>query len=344
VTEPVERPEDLTPAWLSSALRLPVQAVDFEPIGTGQTGASYRLTLRGDGVPGTVVAKLPAPDPALRTAVRNGYRAEVGFYRHLAGSTAVRTPACSYAGISGDGTIFTLLLEDLAPRRPGIQAEGCSVEQATPAVDNLAALHAAHWNDDTVFDHGFLARPSEGGADFLGSYAVRATDAFVERYGDDLTEDDVETLLAAAEGMRAWLLARAAPFAALHGDYRLDNLLFPPDGDDVVVVDWQTMTVGLPGRDLGYFLGTSLHIDDRRRSEDDLVARYHARLVHSGVTDYGLDRCIDDYRFGQLQGPFITTIGSANAVARDSGADAMFLAMARRSCAAIRDLGSLDLI
>ena len=53
----------------------------------------------------------------------------------------------------------------------------------------------------------------------------------------------------------------------------------------------------------------------------------------------------DDYRVGLLQAPMITMLGAAYATAeRSKQADAMFLAMACRSCAAIRDLNSLDLL
>ena len=128
----------------------------------------------------------------------------------------------------------------------------------------------------------------------------------------------------------------------LHGDYRLDNLLFDPDGADVVAVDWQTLAVGPPARDLAYFLGTSLTIDDRRAAERELVVAYHAALCDRGVSGYSADRCFDDYRLGQMQGPMITTMGCAFATGeRSAAADEMFLAMARRSCAAIRDLDSL---
>ena len=145
--------------------------------------------------------------------------------------------------------------------------------------------------------------------------------------------------------MTPWHQAHPHPFAVLHGDYRLDNLLFDPDGADVIAVDWQTLAVGPPARDLAYFLGTSLTVDDRRAAERELVAEYHAALCARGVSGYGADQCFDDYRLGQLQGPMITTMGCAFATGDPSAdADAMFLAMATRSCAAIRDLDSLELV
>ena len=76
-----------------------------------------------------------------------------------------------------------------------------------------------------------------------------------------------------------------------------------------------------------------------------LVATYHRDLVARGVEGYDLERCWEDYRAGQLQGPLITVLGAVYATAeRSASADEMFLAMASRSCAAIRELGTLGLI
>jgi aminoglycoside phosphotransferase (APT) family kinase protein len=191
----------------------------------------------------------------------------------------------------------------------------------------------------------FVSGPSPDGAAFLGEVTKSATEVFVERYGGDLEPADVETLRAAAEAIAAWVGARPEPFAVVHGDYRLDNLMFGTDPDDVVAVDWQTLAVGPPARDVAYFLATSLVVDQRRTTEEHLVSRYHAGLVARGVDDYPADRCYDDYRLGVLQAPMITTLGAAYATAeRSDRADVMFLAMARRACAAVRDLGSIDLV
>lgn len=84
-------------------------------------------------------------------------------------------------------------------------------------------------------------------------------DQFVERYQQQLEPADVATLHDAAAATAAFLKARPGCFTLLHGDYRLDNLMFD---DQVHVVDWQTVTVGLPARDLAYFPGTSLHTED----------------------------------------------------------------------------------
>jgi hypothetical protein len=338
--------EDIDARWLSQALGYAVHAVESERVGAGQTGASYRLTLQAGKGPSTLLAKVAAGDTEARERVSPGYSNEVGFYTRLVQSLDIRTPHCWYAAISEDAHRFTLLLEDLAPRVPGVQVEGCDIERAAGALRNLAGLHAPRWNDATLFELDFLGNSMEGeAAEFLGEVAASACEQFVERYEAELGPEDAATMLAAGKLITKWATASKEPFAVIHGDYRLDNLMFGDADDDVVALDWQTMTLSPPARDLAYFLGTSLDIEARRSAERDLVGLYHGELARRGVRDYSFARCFDDYRLGLLQATMITSLGAIFATReRSAEADEMFMAMAQRSCAAIRDLDTLSLL
>ncbi len=331
-------------AWLSGALETEVRSVSSEQIGTGQTSSTYLLHIDAVGCAPTLVAKLAEGDEAARRQVATAHRNEVGFYTQLAGTLDVRTPSCRYGAISDDGTQFTLLLEDLSPRRPGRQVDGCPIDQMGYAVRNLAALHACRWNDDTLRAVDFLTPLTRQRAEFLGALASTATEQFITRFAERVDARDVVTLREVAEVLVQWLVGRPAPFTLMHGDYRLDNLMFPPTGSDVVAVDWQTVTVALPARDLSYFIATSLPVEERREAERTLVEMYYDDLLRRGVEGYTAAHCFDDYRFGQLQGPMITVLGTMTSQGRSRSADEMFLAMASRSCAAVRDLGSLRLV
>jgi hypothetical protein len=346
----VDDPSALTAQWLTGALASrghegTVRGVSYERIGTGQIGASYRLHLDAIGqLPATLVAKLAAGSPEARQRVGEGYRKEVRFYSELAGLVAVNTPQCWYAAISDDNQAFTLLLDDLAPAVPGKQSDGCRLEQAVAAVENLAGLHAPLWCDPLLADHAEWLRPMDDATGaFLGELMVGATEQFIERYADRMP-GDVDTLRSAAGLIGRWTTTGNDIFAVMHGDYRLDNLMFDPDGPGVFAVDWQTVTTGPPVRDLSYFLATSLTVELRRAHERELLEVYVAALEARGV-DHSLERCWTDYRLGVLQAPLITVLGCIYATAEPSVAsDEMFLAMATRSCAAIRDLATLDLL
>jgi hypothetical protein len=129
----------------------------------------------------------------------------------------------------------------------------------------------------------------------------------------------------------------------MHGDYRLDNMLFDPDRTRITVVDWQTVGIGLPARDLAYFTGTSLEPSVRSEIERDLVERYHRSLLGFDVTGYDIDTCWSDYRLGVVQVPLLVALGTAFASTTERGDD-MMMAMLSRGCRAIRELETLELI
>ncbi|MDN3357574.1 phosphotransferase [Actinomadura sp. DC4] len=339
----VDGPGDLTPEWLTGALGATVGSVSWEPVGSGQIGACYRLDIEGDGVPARLIAKLAAPDVAARAFLAPVYRNEVCFYRELAGTVAVRTPACHYSALAEDATTFVLLLEDLSPAVQGDQLAGCTPEQGLAAVVNLAGLHGPRWCDPALRELPWMNVVGPEDAVTLGEVFRPAVDTFVERFTGRLGEEDVRTLYDVADRMAAWVVGRPERFGLVHGDYRLDNLLFDPDGKSAAAVDWQTLSLGHPVRDLAYFVGTSMDPPERRRHERALVEAYHAALLAHGVADYTGEECFEDYRFAAAQGPLITVLGCAYGARTERG-DRMFLAMAARSCAAIRDLGTLDLV
>jgi aminoglycoside phosphotransferase (APT) family kinase protein len=325
----------VTAAWLSSALGRDVASVEVSPIGTGQSGCTYRLRL-GDG--STYVAKTGAEDPEVRQRVAYGYRAELAFYRDIAPTVDVPVPRIHASAATEDCSQFVLLMDDLAPAVQGDQILGTTADVVVDGAVGLAGLHGPRWCDPAWKDLDVLTMPlaTEETAQGMGDLARMATDTFLSTLGPRLSPEDRDTFDAFPAAVPAFLLARPERFALLHGDYRLDNLMLHPDGG-ITVVDWQTLTVGLPGRDLAYWVATSLDPETRRQVEREAVAAYHAALKAPG---YDLATCEEDYRAGQLHTLLIVSLGWAFTTQTERGGD-MMTVMAQRACAAIRDLGVL---
>src|SRR3546814_20033423 len=111
------------------------------------------------------------------------------------------------------------------------------------------------------------------------------------RTGPELDHDVTATLEAVSVAIIPRVLTSLEPVSRVHGDSRLDNLLFPAVCDGVVAVDWQTAAIGPPLRDVAYLLCTSLEPADRRTHAEAIVPGYHAGLVAAGVTGYSAERC-----------------------------------------------------
>ncbi|HUB53947.1 MAG TPA: phosphotransferase [Mycobacterium sp.] len=342
-------PSDITREWLSAVLSSDVSGVDVSAVGTGQTGATYRVSVRygtdAGRLPNTFVIKLPAQDDTVRERVAIGYRSECAFYNEVASRVRVPTPECFYCEISDDALDYALLLADQAPAEQGDQLAGCGQQEARQAVTALAGLHGPSWCDPVWLDFPGIAfaRPDEASAGGLGEVARMSAEITLDKLGDRMSAADRETFTATMSLVTPWLLAEHDRFALLHGDYRLDNMLFYPDATRMTVVDWQTLGIGLPARDLAYFTATSLKPELRAVIENELVDEYHRALSGYGVTGYDRETCWRDYRLGMPQALLISALGFAFATATDRGDD-MVLTMLARGCQAIRDLGTQELI
>ena len=341
-------PDDVTARWLSHVLGAQVDGVAISPIGTGQTGATYRVTVRyrqSCSLPETFAIKLPSQDESVRDRVAIGYRSEHAFYTEMAKHVAIPVPVCHYCEIDNDGADFALLLGDLAPAEQGDQLAGCSVEEAVLAVRALAGLHGPSWCEPKWADFPGISMPkaTQDFANGLGEVAKMATEITLEKLGARMSEADRDTLRTSMSMVTPWLMTEPDRYALLHGDYRLDNMLFNPGRTEVTIVDWQTIGNGLPTRDLAYFTATSLTPELRAATDRQLVDAYHDELMRYGITDYDRETCWHDYRLGLLQAPLLIVLGTAFANSTERGDD-MMLAMTARSCQAIRELGAMELV
>lgn len=153
----------------------------------------------------------------------------------------------------------------------------------------LAALHRLDPAQIGLADFG---RP--------GSYFERQTARWSGQYRASETHP-----IPAMDELIGWL-EREVPaddgrVSLVHGDFRLDNMIFAPEGAAILaVLDWELSTLGHPYADLAYqcmqwrlpFQGAFRGLGgiDRHAhglpSEEDYVARYCARTGVSGIPDW----------------------------------------------------------
>ena len=277
----VRTTDDLTPEWLGAVLgRRSVTIDSIEQIGTGQMSQSYRVRFRaGDGEPASVVVKLASADPGSRaTGVTLGaYRREICFYRGLAERIDVALATCHHAEYDDAEGWFTLVLDDVRDAAPGDQIAGCTVEQARIAARTLARLQAPVLGDLHVGTADYLNQPNP----LTQQLAAALLPGFLERYAGRIAPEHVEVCRRFVGVLDAWAADQRPPLGLVHGDFRLDNLLFS-DGA-CTVVDWQTVSWGPALYDLSYFLAGALDPAERRAHEEELVRLYRDELVAQGA-------------------------------------------------------------
>jgi hypothetical protein len=278
------RLSDLTAEWVSAALGTPstVDRIELTRIGEGRgmLGSLARIRLVGErnDLPKTLVVKTNADRPGLlEVALRSGlHRREVMFFAELAGQSPARVPACFGHWYDADTAEFLLLLEDIDADLTVDQFKGLDIDRAQEVVDQLALLHSRWWQDPAVHSTDFLQgldvpsrrtnRPTMSVSGWPKLAALLEEEqqlSNAERVAGEQLADHLHKMLDVLGTMPATLV---------HGDLRLDNILFAVDGP--VIVDWQGTCVGPPSFDLAYFLCQSLSSETRRAHSAALLTRY----------------------------------------------------------------------
>jgi Phosphotransferase enzyme family len=347
MNDPVLTLAEITPSWLSGLLDCEVTSVNAAPIGTGQVGATYRLTLEGNDAPASIVAKLPSNDKLSRATGKSHltYLRESRFYQSFAGRKPMAVPDHLYVGFDEESHAFTLIMHDLPRHTAGNQLSFPSREEAMLAMDAAASIHAAWWGDpmlDTLdWLNGTKAVPPP--LDVNALYTL-FWPAFCDRYGYRVTPEMRHVGDAYLGKVGEWAELRAGPRCLTHNDFRPDNMLFAPDDpkQPIVIVDWQTAGVGVGAGDVAYYMGTALNPETRGEEEKALLERYRAGLSANGVPDSDLTDLWDVYRGASFAG-FLMGATAAMVVVQTDRGDAMFLAMCERSARMVLDHAEIAL-
>ena len=342
---------DLTGEWLAAALAdradgAQVTSLVAVQIASGTGADSVRLVPTWDRPtpgPASVVAKVPSSDQVNRLIgfATKAFGREAAFYNELAATVWVSRPTCYFAHYDHQLDAYVVLLEDMLPADPGdpvdrLLTPGGGVGHARtgrPARPALGRRFAARRR---------LARMPRFGR---GPGPRRTGPEPVRRICGPLwgppraakPSGSSEQLMGALD---RYLTDRPGPWTVLHGDLRLDNLLF--GRPRVTVVDWHTVRVGPALSDVSYFIGSALPPEARRDHECELVRAYHRHLAAAGVT-LSWEACWEGYRRYSLDG-LVTAIASSMLDRQSETSDDAWMTMVNRHGCQALDLGAEEFL
>ena len=331
--------------WLGDVLGATIDGFSIESIGVGEgfMGQLARVRLTGHGVPSSVIVKMPTEDPGGRMIgdMMRVWEREHRFYTDVAPrlgdrTLGLRVPRCWHAGVDP----WVLVLEDLHPLTSGDQVTGPTLEQAHVAIDAAAALHGTWFDRPELHELTWLPDISDPMTAALGPLFDMGWPTFLSRYQDSLPQRVLGWCEAFVPRVVEWIGTYSGwPFTLIHGDFRLDNMFFAPDGS-LTLIDWQLSMRAPSTTDLVYFLGTNLPTDMRRAVQADLIDRYSRAMTSHGVPAQWADaaRITQGYAEGCLYyctsfAASILTLDPAN----ERGA-ALMDALVRRAFSAADDL------
>lgn len=233
--------------WLDGIGLAPGAPLAVERITTGHSNEVFRVERGGR----SWALRRPPRTPLSPTAhdMAREFRLISAFRAHDA-AVPVPTPValCTDTDVIGAPFYLMELLDGVVVRErvPSVFGSdaGARRDLALALVDALAGIHAFDWRagglDDFGRPDGYLARQVPRWLGQLDRYRTR-----------DLPDVDEAG---------KWLAANTPemqPPTVIHGDYKLDNLMFEPSLPVRVqaVVDWEQSTIGDPLVDLGWVIG-----------------------------------------------------------------------------------------
>jgi aminoglycoside phosphotransferase (APT) family kinase protein len=272
-------------AWMSAnvaGFEGPVEVLKFAG---GQSNPTYRLNAKSSSY---VLRRKPfGPLLPSAHAVDREYKVIAGL--HPTGFPVAKPYGlCTDDSVIGSWFYIMAMVEGRTIWDGAMPGSNPAERRATyeAMIDTLAALHAIDVEAAGLSDYG---KP--------GNYFGRQVDRWTKQYRASETETMPEM-----ERLIDWLpktLPEQTRTSIVHGDYRIDNMIFASDAPKVIaVLDWELGTLGDPLADFTYVAmawvtenGGRSGVMDLDRAAlgipelDEMVTRYCAATGRDGMPD-----------------------------------------------------------
>ena len=311
-----DRPEALTPAWLTGVLQKSLPGVEVARVEvldrhSGTTGRA-RLGLgyaSGPAGPASVFVKLPPFDDVQRqlVAFTDMGRREAHFYEAIAAETPVRVPRPYFAAHGDEPTDYIMILEDLEDSgcRFARSVDEHAREHGRQVIEALARLHAHFWQDERFESELAWVPPAMRGA--LGAKLIEQAR---EKFSGDFPPVFAELCrLYAGDHERVCDLWDEGESTLIHGDIHSGNQFV--DGGRVGFYDWAVISRSPGIRDFGIYLCNSCPTELRRAEQEGWLRAYRQGLVDAGVSVPALETLWRRYRRAVLYGWVAATTTAA---------------------------------
>ncbi|MBC7001475.1 aminoglycoside phosphotransferase family protein [Photobacterium sp. BZF1] len=242
-------------------------------------GELVRLHLDGGGRPSVIVKYILLPTATSQTANHprgwntsrshqrklDSYQVEVNWYRHYANHCQAPVPKCLL--VEQHDNEILLVLEDLAVT--GYSHVHKSIEQHSL----LACLHwLAQFHAQFMVGVGSIALGKPSDPDCRGLWPT-GTYWHLATRPDELAVLEDQTLKSAAEQLDT-ILSQNNYQTLVHGDAKLANFCFTPEGNAVAAVDFQYVGGGCGMKDVCLFLSSVLDFSESVANNEAKVEAY----------------------------------------------------------------------
>ena len=252
----------------STGAKTLTEAEEIQSLWSGY-GKILRYELDGAKIPSVVVKHVKLPDKSKHPRGWNtdishkrklkSYKVETAWYKNWSkySDESCRLPKCFALETHGD-EVF-MVLEDLDAVGYSARRSSVSWDEIELCLSWLANFHATYMNE----------KPE--GLWKTGTYWHLAT-----------RPDELNVLadvpLKEAAGKIDQKLQQTPFKTFVHGDAKLANFCFSPDGNKVAAVDFQYVGGGCGMKDVAYFIGSCLYEEECESMENQILEYYFKNL------------------------------------------------------------------
>jgi aminoglycoside phosphotransferase (APT) family kinase protein len=246
--------------------------------------------------PRTLILKLPSDNSDIQKVLNEdvAFR-EVRFYRDVARGFECPVPRIYFSDYDAARGASSILMEDLGGLTFGTEASDAESEAVMRAI---ARFHARLWRQP-ILEEGWLQPVANTDLDVAWLIDNALESAEHLGFGNSHLARGMRILRPLASFATSIQSPRTHAHTLCHGDLHRNNVQLQPDGR-LVIFDWQMPECGNPLRDVGYWLVTSLTVEQRRATQKKLLRLYHRTLLEEGMQDYGAIALMWDLRVGLI--------------------------------------------
>ena len=228
-----------------------------------------------------------------------------------------------YFGLaSEDSGVAVVVLEEINGISKGSlppEERPLTAGEAKLALKEIAKMHAKWWEDQTLHEHKWL-NTIDGSDRMLLYQSYEKAWAGIKDVLEPTLSPDAARICNGLSDYLPTLISKLnrIPTTLCHGDFHSGNLLWDKTGepDAVWIIDWQIASIGPAILDVSFLTCFGVSQSDLPFVRNEYLLEYHNSLVRHGVTNYGYEKLLSDYRYGLLDGlarltAFLSTVDFA---------------------------------
>ena len=309
--------KELTVEWLNKILEkeLKTKIISFnegEKVDPGFTGEVFRIIPKYEkennkNLPKSFIIKSQTSHSGINSFLTKiqGYSKEIQIYYLLSKIENLNVAKIYYSEINKECSKYIMIMQDL--KQLGFKCHDSEIpfdiKTFKLIIDYFAKFQSFFWGQNNNKNLTFLKQNSF--ADYIKEVTIKRFDSKKENFcnnNKNILNQETINLIKSIKINELFELIDPDNIkninnnTLLHGDPQAGNLLINEKKDDIYMIDWQYISVGLGLKDIILFIGISL--DENKITKEEILELkkfYYDSLLKYGVKNYTKEKFDEDW-------------------------------------------------